>query len=352
MSAAEPYAAPPTDPQARDIRTASLAMNEDLHAALVLGREAVDEFVTASLLITGKWAEETVTDILYTRAAPRLRPVPFNRNQEGLIGADWLWWWVEESTGICFGMLCQAKNLKRTGTTWSIGYGQSNRTWGAQLPNLLAAADYFEVPAVYMLYCGDAAYRRGLSCGGDACDADDPDASSPCPDCPRMGVSVLSGLAAAYLYGRDPRAAAADSFRYATPLEDLADPGVWQQRWDINFRSCGLELQKFLLTPQYGAALAAKRIFMQLSSIREMHFAAAAPAPVVPRFDDDLPRAVFPPSSVPQDKGHFSVPYFLHVLRGLRTAPPPYVQAALEGGSDAVPRPVADQLAGLVVIQV
>jgi hypothetical protein len=114
----------------------------DVTAALRRGREAVDEF-TAFWLDEGEmWREESATDVLCWRASPHLRPVTFNRHQEGHVGADWLWWFVDADTGTAFGMLCQAKNLKRLSplrprsgceaASWWAGCGR--RSSGADAP--------------------------------------------------------------------------------------------------------------------------------------------------------------------------------------------------------------------------
>ena len=63
----------------------------------------------------------------------------------------------------------------------------------------------------------------------------------------------------------------------------------------------------------------------------------AAPSTVV-----DTPRRVF--TQIPADRGHFSEPYFAHVLRGLLSEPPWYLSALLEGSTWAN---VAEELEGV-----
>jgi hypothetical protein len=53
---------------------------------------------------------------------------------------------------------------------------------------------------------------------------------------------------------------------------------------------------------------------------------------------------------LPGDTGHFGEPYFEHVLRGLRTQPPEYVEAALGGLPMADLGPQMEGIAGLVII--
>ncbi|WP_151482129.1 DUF6615 family protein [Streptomyces albicerus] len=286
------------------------------------------------LALQDRWNEETATDLLCQETAPRLQPIPFTRNQEALVGADWLWWFIDQPTGLCFGLLCQAKNLKKKGADWFIGVDQENKSYGRQMPNLLATADYFQVPAAYLLYCGTPAYRTGLGCTQHV----PPD----CVRCARSAVSVLSALAADYLYSSRPDDAASDAFRSALPLEDLADPDLPQELFDINLEVCGPELRQFLLDPQYRAPLAAKKIFEQLSRLRLGVFSRSAVA-----MESHRNSVLF--RELPADSGHFSAPYFHHVLRGLRTEIPDYVTAALSG--DVVSARVTTRAAGLVLVQ-
>jgi hypothetical protein len=68
------------------------------------------------------WDEETITNTMLVEVPPLVKVVPFTRPQEGGdkrlkehgagMGADWLWWWVGDD-GTSFGMLVQAKRLKK-----------------------------------------------------------------------------------------------------------------------------------------------------------------------------------------------------------------------------------------------
>ena len=70
------------------------------------------------------WVEESVTDIAVHKGIPEVQVVQFNRQQEGGgIGADYLWWWLDQGSGECFGMLVQAKRLNRTASKWTIDIG-------------------------------------------------------------------------------------------------------------------------------------------------------------------------------------------------------------------------------------
>ncbi|MEU9575348.1 DUF6615 family protein [Streptomyces massasporeus] len=171
--------------------------------ALVRGRTAVDAF-TAKGLSQGNitWAEETATDLLLMAVHPELSYVSFNRHEEARIGADWLWWFVDSASPEAFGVLVQAKNLKRNGQRWHIDYNYKN---GDQLGSLLRAADLLRVPAVYALYCGNPLYRQELWC-------DQTHDGVMCTHHPRAGVSVLPAMLAAYLNDLCRKDLAAASF--------------------------------------------------------------------------------------------------------------------------------------------
>jgi hypothetical protein len=95
-----------------------------VHAAAdgVLGgfkkiRQTAEAYMDKRDLAGDGWSEEAVTAIAVTEGRPHVDVVEFNRNQEGrgpnALGADYLWWWIDSQTGECFGMLVQAKRLKR-----------------------------------------------------------------------------------------------------------------------------------------------------------------------------------------------------------------------------------------------
>ncbi|MGW3308234.1 DUF6615 family protein [Streptomyces sp. NPDC001073] len=313
-----------------DLRSA----NAGLLGSLTSARQSIDEF-TRFWLNTGEmWSEESATDLLCWKAAPHLRPIKFNRHQEADTGADWLWWFIDRNSGTCFGMLCQAKNLRRTSSGWHIKYDQKSKHHAPQMDALRQTADDLKVPDVYVLYCGDSAYREGLDClaghGGRGC-----------ARCERAGVSLISGLLARYFFGLDPKTAAVDSFRHAMTLEGLADPDLRTGYvWDVNFRECPEELKRFLAMPQYGSAEVAKKVLTQLIEKRRGD-AFVADGRRVTTSDD----AVF--RRVPGDRGHFGEPYLGTVLRGLRRTVPPYVADALDGRG--LPPWLVERVDGLVV---
>ncbi|MEU1288307.1 hypothetical protein [Kitasatospora sp. NPDC005856] len=311
-----------------------------LLAAFANGRvHAVEHMADRLAKGYDSWDEDTVTAILCQHTAPYVKSIQFNGYQEGRNGLDWLCWW-RDRTGLCFGSLVQAKNLKRKGKRWAVGFDQKNKQ-GLQLDLLLASARRFRLPALYMLYAGTPEYRTGLECKQHS--------EPACQRCERAGVSVVSALTikyrASFLSGDE---LAVDSFHRATPWEDLADPALPAGRLRAfslqdYVGPCSDRLRGFLADSQAGASEIAKRIFSPVHSLRLAQFSAMLAEPV-----DTEDNMVF--ADLPDDRGHFSEPYFVHVLQGLRTGLPQYVRDAEQG--HAVPAWVSDSLAGIVIIDV
>ncbi len=260
------------------------------------------------------------------RAAPASEVVEFSRNQEGrgpnALGADYLWWWIDSHTGECFGMLVQAKRLKRSGKGWRVDVTHRE---GKQLGDLLRTAEHLEVPAVYAVYTGGLVFREPLACRHGAQAGPDPkpepEPDEECLACRRMAISMVT----AYQLNMgwyDPEMTADLVLSESVPVEDLVDPAVPSPAvWDLNLRELtNPQLRDFLLKPQGGAREIARRIFRLVADHRRGAFSAASaellPVPGAPIFPD-----------VPEDRGHFPGPYYRHVLQGLRSSPPNYVEA-------------------------
>ncbi len=311
-----------------------------LLAAFTSGRVRAVEHMAARLAQGyDSWREDTVTDVLCQHTAPYVKSIQFNGFQEGRNGLDWLCWWRDRS-GLCFGSLVQAKNLKREVTGWAAGFDQKNKQ-GLQLDLLLASARRFRLPALYMLYAGTPEYRTGLECKHH---------SEPvCLRCERAGVSVVSALTVQYRAGFLTRGElAVDSFQRATPWEDLADPALpagrlWTGALKDYVGPCSERLLRFLTEDQVGAAEIAKRIFSPVHGVRMAQFSTALVEQV-----DTADTMVF--TDLPNDQGHLSEPHFLHVLQGLRTGLPQYVRDAELGR--AVPVEVSQSLAGIIIVDI
>jgi hypothetical protein len=280
------------------------------------------------------WLEESVTDVAVHKGLPEVRLVQFNRHQEGGgIGADYLWWWLDQASGECFGMLVQAKRLRHRGERWIIDIGHRR---GTQLGDLVRTAQQFAVPAMYGIYTGGLVFRRDLRCLHE----EKPD----CQGCRRMAVSLISAYQLWTTWG-SPVDTATTVFNESIPLEDLVDPALGAgEVCDLNLPNIGPgELRDFLLNDQHGPREIAKRIFRVVSADRTNLFSATLAEPVT------IPDApIFP--VVPTDTGHYPGSYFAHFLRGLRATLPQYVLDLLEGRT--LPQEVTSRVAGVILVRI
>ena len=113
---------------------------------------------------------------------------------------------------------------------------------------------------------------------------------------------------------------------------------------DVNLEVVPSDLKQFLLEPQTGARDIAKHFFRQASEMRQTHFAAMT-AQLAPTTDG----TVF--AEVPRDEGHFGLPYFDHLLRGLRRSLPDEVRSVVLD-RETVDVHSFDDIAGIVVAHV
>ena len=89
--------------------------------------------------------------------------------REATLGADWLWWWVDEAADECFGMLVQAKRLHYY-ADWVCDLHASDG--GAQMHRLFSTAMRFGVPPIYAIYVGPPSNRPSVGCGGEHTERD------------------------------------------------------------------------------------------------------------------------------------------------------------------------------------
>lgn len=283
------------------------------------------------------WNEETITDLLLVEVSPFVKVVPFTKRQEGGesgTGADWLWWWVGDD-GESFGMLVQAKRLKKkVDGRWRIDFAYKS---GQQLKNLLDTADALRVAPTFVLYFGPPSYRDPIECGLDEhpCDFEQ------CVRCSRKTVSFLPAILATP--GGNVGNDAEEAYARAIPLEDLADPEIEiEDPWLIPILELDVDLLAFLNQPQDGPRKVAKSLIEQVCRIRYGQFSLA----IAERTDTISDDPVF--ATLPADQGHMYTPYFPQILRGLRRTPPGYVLDVLAGNA---PAGLDTQgLAGLVVV--
>ncbi|MGD1220487.1 hypothetical protein AB9Q10_18895 [Streptomyces krungchingensis] len=279
--------------------------------------------------------EVAATQVLLSTASPRIRFVEFTADHEKENGADWLWWWVDRD-GTCYGLLVQAKILKVRGKRWGIDF--TYKTHGddrTQLSKLIGAANRFQVPAAYVLYCGDSQYRSTMNC-------DRAHDGVPCKERDRVGVSTVSALVAETAVGLGGTDAGVMAFHDAVPVEDIASPDQLDAPIVPLARGLGQDLQRFLRQPQRGSRRVAKELLRPVQRMRNGQFAGAA----VMERATPVTGALF--ENVPNDYGHFSVPYLAHMLCGLRAEVPGYVRDVLGGRTP--PTWVTDHVGGIVVI--
>lgn len=277
------------------------------------------------------WTEETVTEVAIHKGAPFVKVVPFYKGQEGVVGADWLWWWLDSDTEECFGMLVQAKRLKHERKSWIVNIRQRK---GQQLRDLLASAEQLEVPAIYAVYTGGRLFRSDLPC----LHGDPPD----CATCQRMAITVVSAYQLTAVHS--PRDAATMLFDEGITLEDLVDPCQPAGRVEdlnLDHLDAAGELRGFLVEAQSGPREVAKRIFQAVSLQRRGAFSQDVAEPMTV-----TGARLFP--DVPLDRGHFPGSYFEHFLNGLRTSPPSYVLDLLADVEP--PEELRNAVAGVVLI--
>jgi hypothetical protein len=204
---------------------------------------------------------------------------------------------------------------------------------GQQMTRLFSAAEKLQVPAAYALYFGGIEFRR-MACGEGH--------TSDCERCRRASVSLITAMQAELDSGGSLRDAANLAFQTSMPLEDFVNPAATGPVHDLNLDEVEPGLREFLLQEQTGARQVARELFRIVSADRTMQFSSDVADRVVTAADP-----VF--TDLPTDKGHFSEPYFWHILRGLRTGVPDYVHDVLAG--QPPPPAVTRTVGGIVVVR-
>ncbi|WP_142211853.1 hypothetical protein [Streptomyces sp. SLBN-118] len=93
----------------------------NVHEAFLRATAQVEKEMSQLLALEGGWEEEYITQRLCLAVVPEVRYARFNKRQEGRLGADYIWWWLDRS-GECYGCLIRAKSIKRDGRRWRIGF--------------------------------------------------------------------------------------------------------------------------------------------------------------------------------------------------------------------------------------
>ncbi|MFK0189745.1 DUF6615 family protein [Kitasatospora sp. NPDC090308] len=306
-------------------------------AAFTASRKAVDKFVTASMRQGRTWGEESVTERLLMAAYPTVRYVEFNRAQEEVVGADWLWWFVDRS-GEAFGALVQAKKLKVQAQSCAIDFKHpGGDAAGKQMRDLLTTADFLDVPAVYALYCGTLKYREEVT----ECPVHEY-RGRPCQRCQRASILMLSALAAQELAYLSPASAGSSAFETGVPLEDLVDPEVCADNFVFD-SPLAIELANFFEQKQEGVRDIAKAMFNSVKKARQLLMATPED------LGDDT---VF--GTIPAGLGQFEADNlpFRHILRGLKRELPRDVADAIESDGQLGLWEYRRFIAGVVVVDV
>jgi hypothetical protein len=82
----------------------SLQSSPDVLTALTYARTVAEDHMIRADRAGISWREETISELLWVNAQPYILCADFARHEESVVGADWLWWWLD-SSGECFGML-------------------------------------------------------------------------------------------------------------------------------------------------------------------------------------------------------------------------------------------------------
>lgn len=155
-----------------------------------------------------------MTELILAAAFPVVKFAKFTHHQEFAVGADWLWWWID-SNGEAFGMLVQAKRLKRLAARWDIDFDYRN---GEQRRQLVATGLDLRVPPVYGLYLGTSSWRDGAFCRA-------PVHSAGCSNCEQSTVCVVPAIVLTAAWGTRSQEVSL-ALDAALPLEAVADPAV------------------------------------------------------------------------------------------------------------------------------
>lgn len=286
----------------------------------------------------GDWpGEEQATDEMWRVGHPLVKRLKFNRTEESKAGADWLWWFVSEERS--FGVLIQAKILRRENRSWTIGFEHvvGNRQ---QDEILRETAGELKIPYAYAVYFGPPDCRSDVPQAVHA-RGTERDRS--------MSVALLEGLVywehvrRYFGQGRPRRERVDDAYQSSVPLLALAAETAWSD-WNEVLVAYPEHLETWRTLHQdaqtSGAGAVAAAMVRYLVAQRRRDFTGTSQA-LMP---STMPDVVF--EQLPDDRGHFGVPYLPYLLNSYTRQPPDYVEEALAGGHVTG---LPDSIAGLVV---
>ena len=291
------------------------------------------------------WGEVAITEIVTSRAAPTVSVAQFNQNEEATSGADWMWWWVDATAS--YGTLVQAKRVTVNRDAWRFGFDYTSRNGRSQRSTLTSAARKLGVAPVYAIYLGTPEYRRWEPCPEDH-------QGRRCLPCKKRSVSVMPAIVA-----DDKVRDSVSTYKRSVALEELWLPDP-PRKWPVGATlraTLSPELFTFLTTPQTGACAVAKKMIDRVLEVRltEQFGAVSALTPrdsVSSDGEHDRLGSIF--TQLPDDVGHWTLPYFEQVLSPLHHAPPPYVLKLESSGSldiGDLPSAARGSVAGVVVVR-
>lgn len=268
-----------------------------------------------------RWSETTITEIVLAHAATAVYVVPFTQPAEAVSGADWVWWWVDDRSA--YGMLIQAKRLRIKNGKWSFGFGYlAGSSRSPQRELLRSTAKALDLLPVYALYLGTGNYRSWESCS-------DGHRKQNCPSCIKRSVSLMPELLATDMFMED----SGSVYESSVALEELWTPAT-ERAWLSPLLDSQLEpeLREFLHTRQDGTRAVTRSMMDRVLRARYGAFSASLAEQTIRLGGHDELGHVF--GEVPDDTGHFHLPYFEHTLTPLRHAPPGYVLDIMAGEVD------------------
>jgi len=286
-----------------------------------------------------RWSETSITEIIASQAARAVTVVPFTQPAEALSGADWIWWWVDATSA--YGMLVQAKRVTVRDGKWGFDFGyEIGGTGRMQREVLRSTAQALDLLPVYALYLGTGDYRRWERCS-------ETHRSGRCPACVKRTISLMPELVASECIIND----AASTYESSVALEELWTPPTEAALLSPLLESqLAPELADFLQAPQSGTRAITRSMIDRILRARMGAFSAPSPiaASIILGEHDQL-GPVF--KYVPDDTGHFGLPYFERTLRPLRHAPPAYVVGIMTNDFDEerLQSNLPENIAGVIV---
>ncbi len=284
-----------------------------VHDALIRARIGAEGHMRMADRAGFTWGEETITEILLAHAHPEITSVTFTKRQERHLGADWLWWWIDDSDE-AFGMLVQAKRLHAGG---QIDFAYRG---GEQMDALRASARLLSVPDSYVLYLGSREFRTSVPIDGVK--------HYRALHRHNSGVSYVPGWVVQSLTTHPgPKVDESRAVACSAPLESMVFDNAWRPSMapPAQLRSHDPVLYDFLTARQRGVRRIARNVLDLVAARRVELFRQAGWADEVALPDECIFNRVL------ADPGHDDEPYMEAVLKGLRSEAPDYVQRALEG---------------------